>query len=181
MSNPKVITPPSQVITTAVAKVHLRASSATTEDTLIDSFIVAAHAKAEHYTNRSLGSQTLEIALDEFPAGGAAIELPRGPVTSITSVIYIDEDEIAQTISSDNYSLDSYNTPGWVIPAVDYEWPTPIDAANCVKVRYVAGDFPDAAKAAILLLTQALYDRGEGAAMLEKAAFAQLDTLRQYG
>lgn len=179
--NPKVITAPTQCVTTAVAKVHLRASSATTEDDLIVGYIEAARAMAQHYTGLAIGSQTLELAYDEFPGYGEAIELRYGPVTSITSVTYVDEDEITQTIDAANYSLDSYNDPGWVIPAVDYDWPTPIDAANCVKVRYVTGAAPAGAVLSAILLTVGYLFENREAGELPAAARALLDTVRVYG
>ena len=100
-------------------------------------WLEAAFAYCEHYTGRSLGSQTLELALDEFPAGD--IQLPQGPVTSITSVKYYDTAEVLQTMDSADYSLDDYSDPQWLSPAYDTEWPDTLATVNAVKVRYVAG------------------------------------------
>lgn len=179
----KVITGPSQVITTADLKLHIRAfTNETGMDDMIAAYLLAAHAFAEHYTQRSIGSQTLELALDEWPAG--PIMLPRGKVTSITSLKYIDEDEVEQTIASGNYTLDDYSIPCWLIPDVDYEWPSHLSSANAIKVRYVAGDLPDAVKSALLLMVGHFYEHPEavGASVMELplGVRALLDTVKDY-
>lgn len=178
----KVITAPSQVISRADAKLHLRIddiSGSHADDTLVDALVLAAHGMAEHYTGYAIGSQTLELALDEFPDG--AIELPRGKVTSITSLKYIDEAEAEQTIASSNYTLDDYSIPCWLVPDADYTYPATLSAANVVKVRYVAGDLPAAVKSALLLTIGHLYEnRGSENAELPMAAKALLDTIKVY-
>lgn len=128
----------------------------TGSDTAITSYIQSARRQAEHFLQRKLITQTLERALHDFPAD--AIELPFGPVQSITSVKYIDADGVEQTIDSANYSLDTYSMKVWCRPAYSYTWPSPRSIANAVKVRYVAGygdagsDVPDDILQAMLLL-----------------------------
>jgi len=179
----KVITPPTEPVTLAEARLHLRVTD-TSEDALITSLITAARIYCEHYTQRAIGSQTLELALDEFPDG--SIELPMSPVTAITSVKYIDEAGTEQTISSANYTLDDYSHTHWVIPAVDYVWPTPIDGANVVKVRYVAGaaTTPATVIAAMKLMVGHFYENRESVvvgptvAELPMAVKSLLDTYK---
>jgi len=156
----KVITPPTEPVTLAEARLHLRVTD-TSEDALITSLITAARIYCEHYTQRAIGSQTLELALDEFPDG--SIELPMSPVTAITSVKYIDEAGTEQTISSANYTLDDYSHTHWVVPAVNYVWPMPICGANVVKVRYVAGaaTTPAPVLAAMKLIVGHLFENRE--------------------
>lgn len=160
----KVITAATQQILTADLRAHCRIDG-TDEDALLVGFLAAAVAHAEHYTGRSIGSQTLELALDEFPAG--PIELPQGPVTSITSIKYIDESEVEQTLSSTLYTLDDYSIKCWAIPAVDTEWPDTLACANAVKVRYVAGTLPAAVKSALLLTVGHLYENRESTSPTE--------------
>lgn len=186
----KVITPPSESITRAEAKLHLRLddiSGSHPHDSMIDGLITAAREYAEHYTQVSIGSQTLELALDEFPESDGAIELRRGPVTAITSVTYVDEDGATQTLASANYTLDDYSTPNWLLAAYDTEWPTTRDTANAVKVRYVAGatTTPKAVKDAMLLHIQLSYpanqfsDKDRDA--LAGARDALLNTVKVWG
>lgn len=153
----KVITPAAQVIPTVDLRAHCRTGS--DEDALLVGFLAAAVGYAEHYTQRSFGSQTLELALDEFPAG--AIELVRGPVTGIASIKYLDSAGTEQTLSNTLYTLDDYGLQAWAVPAVDTEWPETLAAANAVKVRYVAGDLPAAVKSALLLMVGHWFENRE--------------------
>lgn len=182
MSNPKIITPPSQVISTAEAKLHCRIDSST-EDASVVVWIEAARKVAQQYLSVAVGPQTLELAYDTFPDNGAAIQLRYGPVQSISSVTYVDDDSITQTIDSANYSLDAYNGSGWIIPAVDYGWPTPIVAANAVKVRYVTGDasLDEAVKMAILAMVCIQDQNRVGADLLSDGVRGMLDTVKVYG
>jgi uncharacterized phiE125 gp8 family phage protein len=126
-----------------------------------------------------------ELALDEFPAAG--ILLLQGPVIGITSVSYVDATGATQTLSGSAYSLDDYSTPQWLLPAVDTEWPATYQAANAVKVRYVAGAATlDGAVAQALRLLTGLYFDNRNAA--DKGALTEipfgvqalLDTVRIY-
>lgn len=150
--------------------------------------LAAAQAYAQHYTGISIGSQTLELALDEFPADG--IQLPQGPVTSITSitsVTYVDTAGATQTLSGSAYSLDDYSSPQWLLPAAGTSWPATYAAANAIKVRYVAGSATlDGAVAQALRLLVGLYFDNRNAAdkgqMVEipMGVDALLDTVKVY-
>jgi uncharacterized phiE125 gp8 family phage protein len=178
----KVITPAAQQIPTVDLRAHCRTGS--DEDALLTGFLAAAVGYAEHYTGRSFGSQTLELALDEFPAG--SIELLRGPVTGITSIKYIDEDGVEQTLSNTLYTLDDYGIQCWAVPKVDTEWPATLAAANAVKVLYVAGDLPSAVRAALLLTVGHLFENREASAPvalqeLPMGVKSLLDTVKVWG
>ena len=149
---PKIITPvTSPVIPLAEIRLHLRldllGGSTHPDDSLIEGYLLAAREYAEHYTQRSIGAQTLELALDKFPDAG--IELPLG-AASITSIKYTDTNLVLQTIESTDYVLDDYSFTHWAIPVS--VWPTPAEVANAVKVRYVTpATFSPAVKTALLL------------------------------
>jgi uncharacterized phiE125 gp8 family phage protein len=149
------------VLTLATLRLALRIDT-TTEDTLLEIWRGAAFRKAEHHCARSFGAQVRELALDEFPLEGG-IRLPDGPVTSITSMKYIDENGDEQTMDSSLYSLDTYSDPQWVLPAVDTDWPTTLQTANAVKVRYAAGSntlVEDVKLAIMMLVAHADANRG---------------------
>ena len=179
----KVITPAAAAIPTAELRAHCYALAA--DDAQLEGFLAAAQAYAEHYTGRAIGTQTLELALDSFPDG--AIELPRGSVTGITSITYVDEAGVTQTISNTLYALDNYDAlQCWAVPAVDTSWPTPGAVANAVKVRYVAGDVTPAVRAALLLTVGHLHANREAStptAMQElpMGVKALLDTIKVWG
>lgn len=187
--NIKVITPPNDLTTVSLAEARLQCKvdpDDTSHDAALTGLITAAREYAEHRTQTAIGSQTLELALDEFPGTADAIELRHGPVGSISSVKYIDEDGVEQTLSTSNYTLDDYSSPAWLLAAYDTEWPETRDTANAVKVRYVAGaTVPKAVKSAMLLhielesplnphTTQERQD-------LERARDSLLDTVKVYG
>lgn len=170
----KVITPPAAVLTLEQLRRHCKIdppTSANDADTDLSAALAGAHAFAQHYCGISIGSQTLELALDEFPTGG--IQLLRGPVTSITSVTYVDTAGATQTLDSSAYSLDDYSTPQWLLPAAGTEWPATYEAANAVKVRYVAGAATlDGAVAQALRLLTGLYFDNRNAA--DKGALTEI-------
>ena len=166
----KVITPvATEPVTLAEAKLHLRLivdpadTTPHPDDAMIQAQISAAREFAEHYTGRALAPQTLELALDEFPAD--SIELPRVPVTAITSIKYIDVDGAEQTLDAELYSLDDYGITAWVDPAYDTAWPETRAIKNAVKVRYTAGyeTAPSTVKDAMLLTVAHLYENRQEA------------------
>lgn len=174
----KVITPASAVITTADLKDHLRVDVAD-EDALIDAYLLAAMSLAQHYSGRAIGEQTLELALDEFPDGAVKLECP--PVTSIVSVSYLDATGTTQTMNSSNYTLDDYGDQAhWLLAAADTDWPSTYEAANAVKVRYVAGSqtLEHAVRQALLLTVGDFFENRTSAQELSPAAKALLNTRR---
>jgi uncharacterized phiE125 gp8 family phage protein len=109
----------------------------TAEDAMLQMLITSARQRAEHLTGASFIAQTWERVIDAFPE--VEIELGNPPVISITSIKYIDEAGTEQTLNPLAYVLDKDNHPGWALPAEGYEWPTTLDTANAVRVRFVAG------------------------------------------
>lgn len=134
------------------------------DDSALQIALGAAHRYAEHYTGAAIGQQTRELALDEFPAG--PIQIKPAPVSSITSVKYLDTSAVEQTMDSADYTLDDYSNPPWLIAAYGTDWPSTLDAANAVKVRFVCGSntIDPAVKSAILLLVGHYYANREGVA-----------------
>lgn len=149
------ITGPGLPFTVAEAKANGRIEN-DAEDDVVEGCIKAALAYAEKWTGTAFQSQVWELVLDAFPDASDEIEIPFGPVLSVTSVKYIDGDGIEQTTT--DYETDL--TPGdraWIIPIVD--WLTPMETVNAIVVRFVVGDTPpDDVRQAILLLTEHFYD-----------------------
>lgn len=144
------------------AKAHLRIDH-TEEDTRISGLIAAAREYIERQTQKALATRTYRLTVDSFPSV-SDLRLDRGPVVSITSVVYDDEEGIAQTLDPADYVLDNVNEPGWLIPVAD-SWPATISAVNAVRVDYVAGwaagTFPEDLKQGILLLVGHWYNNRE--------------------
>ena len=160
--------PAAEPITTAEAKVHLRLET-TADDSLVAALVKAARIYVERATNRCLYTQTLDLYLDEFPASDSScIWLPRGPVQSITSVVYQNTSDVATTVAAASYVLDATQEPARLCLADGYSWPgDTLAEANAVRVRYAAGygaaaSVPDDLKALIYLLVGHWYEHREG-------------------
>lgn len=158
----KLITAPSALaVSLADAKLQLRVTG-TDEDALITRLIRGAAARGQHETGRAFIDQEWELILDAFPV--AEIELALPPVTSITSVKYLDTAGAQQTLASNAYTLDAEKLPGWLFPAVGTSWPATQDVANAVRVRFRCGygatdaDVPEGIKDWIHVQLTTLFD-----------------------
>jgi len=132
----KVITAPSVEPWLLASVKTLMSIPDTQSDTALTSYIKSARLTAEKFLNRKLITQTLELALQDF---SDSMELPYGPVQSITSAKYDDEDGTEQTVTSTNYDLDTYGPRHYCRAAYDYTWPSVRPHHNNVRIRYVAG------------------------------------------
>jgi uncharacterized phiE125 gp8 family phage protein len=165
MASKLITAPATEPVTVAEAKAHLRVDSAD-DDALITALIVAARQGAEHITGRALMPQTWELALDGFKD---VIGLQKAPLTSITSIKYLDTAGALQTMSASDYLLDSHSEPARVMPAYGTSWPSTRDQANAVLIRFIAG-YADAAtvpqeiKQWMLLRIGMLYENRESVA-----------------
>lgn len=140
----RIVTSPAvEPITLAEAKDHLRVDH-DDEDDYIATLIKAARQYCdgpEGILRRALVSQEWELVLDRFPC--VEIQIPLGLLRSITSIKYDDVNGDEQTLAADQYTVDTANVPGWVLPG-DSGWPPTMDAVNAVRIIFVAGYEPDA-------------------------------------
>lgn len=162
-----VTAPATEPITVAEAKLHLRVDGAD-EDLLIQSLIAAARAYAEAFTHRALITQTWDLKLGAFPCGD--IWLPKPPVSSVTSISYVDANGDTQTWASSNYTADLPSGPearmGRITPAYSVSYPTTRDVVNAVTVRFVCGygaasAVPDAIRHAMRMMVAHWYEQRE--------------------
>lgn len=134
-----LITPPTaEPVTADEVKAHCNIES-TADDVLLNGYIAAARRVGENLTKRQFVSATYELVLDRFPGWTGAIELPMPPLQSVTSVKYIDEDGVEQTLSTDLYTVDTDSEPGRIYPVYDEEWPDTRGQRQAVRIRYVTG------------------------------------------
>lgn len=136
--NLKLVTPAASApIDLATVKAHLRLpSSYTAEDTMLQSYLEAAVKTAEDRTNRALMEQTWRATIDKFPK---LIRVNKTPLIEVTSVKYYDPDGSLQTLSSDNYIVDSDGEPWRIIPAPGISFPSTQDRVNAVVITFKAG------------------------------------------
>lgn len=146
----KLITAPAvEPISLVEAKAHLRVDHADDDDFI--SFLITAVRQQidgkDGWLNRALITQTWDMYLDHFPGHGSGyaygcggeIKIPLPPLQSITSIKYDDSDGVEQTVSSDNYTVDTVSNSGWVVPNISTPWPIAQIGINKVRVRFVAG------------------------------------------
>jgi len=131
--------PASEPITTANAKVHCEIPSAdTAHDSYIAALITAAREYYERRTHRALINRTLALTLDKFPAP-EPIYLPFSPVSSVTSIAYVDTDGATQTLSSSVYKLQKNMEPARIVLAFNQAWPSIRLQAESITITYIAG------------------------------------------
>lgn len=181
--NPKRITTPTEPITLAEAKLHLRVDD-TAEDSLITALISAARETCEDRIEGTVPVTGWRLTLDAFPD---AVKLPRPPIVSVESVKYIDTAGVQQTLSPLDYVVDTVSSPGYIVPAFGKAWPETRGQINAVTVEYTAGSAAaqHALKAWMLLAIGEMFANREASA--ERPAVAHgfadrlLDPFRVWG
>lgn len=169
------------VVTLDEVKQHLGQSVDVDDDLIWQQYVPAAQAIAADFIRAPVKRHT-------FLQSQASIDyirkrrrfLLRGAVQSITSIKYRDTvDGTLQTESSAVYTLDAGVNTAEVAEAEGKNWSSAGAYVNAWQVTFVAGwifsDVPAEVKAAILLLTEHLYDGSKDA---REAAEALLTPLR---
>lgn len=163
--------PGAEPILIADARMHLRVTATGSpathpDDTLINRMIKAARRKTERDTSRGLITQTWVQYMDGFPG---EILLARAPVSSVTSVKYVDVDGDEQTIDTADYRTDLISEPARINPVYGEVWPSSRDVTNAVYVTFVAGygaagsDVDEDLLSAVYLLLGHYYEHREAA------------------
>jgi uncharacterized phiE125 gp8 family phage protein len=159
-----VTAPAAEPVSLTEAKAHCRVDTSD-DDTLIGSLITASREYVERILQRRLINSTWDFTLNRFESD--YIRLPYAPLSSVTSVSYVDSDGTTQTLSTSVYDTDLTREPGGIFLKYAQVWPTPRDIQNAVTVRYVAGygaagtSVPNAIKQAMLLLIGNWYENRE--------------------
>lgn len=133
-----------------------------TDDSLIDSLIVAARNYVQYYTSRCLITQTIIEKRDTF-TDLDSFPLLWGPVTSVTSIGYLDTAGASQTLSTDVYGTDLTSKQARIYRKYAQSWPEVYSQRDAITVTYVAGyadaaSVPDEIKTAIYLMIADWYD-----------------------
>lgn len=121
----------------------------TTHDDHLLRLIRAAVGDVERHTRRALITQSWRLSLREFPGyspvNRSKVYLPRPPLQSVTSIVYVDANGVTQTLSSSLYQVADDSKPGFVEPAFGESWPVlRPETSEAVAITYEAG-FGDAA------------------------------------
>lgn len=160
--------PAVEPLTLSECKQFLRVDHAS-DDTLISAMQVSAREWVETYTRRALCTQTLDFRYTGWPIIGDPLVVPYAPLQSITSISYIDEDQVTQTLAASQYVVRAQAGPragrgtieiadGVTLPTLSTQPDRP------VTVRAVVGygsapQVPDGIKSAIYLLLGDLYEQ----------------------
>jgi uncharacterized phiE125 gp8 family phage protein len=181
--------PTVEPLTVAEAKEHLRVTAGE-DDAYITALIKVARRQVEGYLGRRLITQTWDLNTSEFLD---VFRLPYPPLSSVTSVLYTDEDgNTGQTVTSTIWTSDTDSEPGRVFLAKDQSWPNLYGEEHAleVTVRHVAGygatsaSIPDDILHACKMWVAELYNnRGESEMKIEQnpAVRALLDMHRFLG
>ncbi len=170
-----VTAPASEPVSLAEAKDHCRIAQAVTyEDALVTGLIRAAREHVETYTHRALLTQTWADKRDAFPCDrDEALWLPMPPVSSVTSITYIDTAGTSQTWAASLYTTDlpsgPYARAGRIVPAYSEYYPATRGVINAVTIRFVCGygataaTVPSSLLAAMQILIATWYGPGREA------------------
>ncbi len=131
----KLIIGPDELITVDEAAEFMRAEFSSSEESLIETLITAARQMCEDYLFRKIGVQTVELRDKGFPANNAPISLP-APLISVTSIKYLDGNNVEQTLDSSEYVV-SDSAPGLITPV--NSWPETSDVGDSLRVVFVTG------------------------------------------
>lgn len=187
-----VTTGPAQLpVTLSQVKHRLGVGDDTTsDDAYLMQLVRAATEIGEKRTGRAFVTQTLTLWLDGWPKDATgreeiwegwrqgaetnlltprrAIELPRPPLQSITSVSTFDDSDTETTYASSNYFVDTATEPGRLVLRNSASAPAPTRAANGLKVVYTAGygadpgDVPEGLREGVLRLASFFFEnRGD--------------------
>ena len=162
----ELITPPAvEAVRLELQKTHSKIDHAD-DDVLVDSYIKTARAHLEGTYNICCITQTWKMYLDRFPD---EITIRKRPVQSITSVKYLDQDGVEQTLNQNVYQSNLHGFLARITPTFGQRtWP-PVKTGtyNAVIVEFIAGfgDDPEEVSsniiAALMLHAGTLYAHRE--------------------
>jgi uncharacterized phiE125 gp8 family phage protein len=159
----QTVAPAEQAVLLDDVKHHLRIDH-DDDDVYLCTAICAAENYVQEFQRRQLITATYKLYLDRFPC---AILVPRPPLQSVTSIEYIDENDVTQTLATTEYQVDTVSEPGRICVAPGKSWPsTRSDRLNAVIVTYLAGyggveTILDGDRHGIMLLVGDIYEHRE--------------------
>lgn len=138
------------VVSLALAKANANIFY-TDQDDLLTLFLQASIEDAEEYTGTKIQERTAYIMVSEW---AQFIDLPVAPLTTITSIVYKDEDGTEQTLTAgddyetvrDGYGL-YFKQPEFPVLQANVDFPITITG----KVGYTEATVPTTIQSAILL------------------------------
>lgn len=162
-----VTAPTSLPVTFAECRTRSRLVDVSADQVLIDQLIAEATSAVQTALGQQLLPATYRVKMSDFPLEGEPIRLPLPPLSSITSIVYIDTAGVSQTLATSVYAVNVDPWPGEVSLAWDNIWPLVQQLDWPVTVTFVAGraaasDVPDSIKGAIRALVGCWLDNPRG-------------------
>lgn len=115
------------------------ASTDTNHDTLLRILRDAAVGQVERYLARALVYSAWKSWFTCWPAGDEFV-MPLGQLRSVTSIKYTDTDGTEDTMSSDDYDVDTSSDPGIIRLGYGDSWPTvTLRPTNPIEIQFVCG------------------------------------------
>jgi len=154
-----VTAPTTWVVSLAEARNYIKAiATVTTDDELITILIKSATLKVEKHINRKLVTQSWRMTLDSQPD---TIDYPFGNLSSITSIVTVDEDDVTETDESGKVHTRTGDN-GQTYLKVGQSYATTIRTHELMKIVFVVGygaitAVPPDIKTAMLELISAMY------------------------
>lgn len=144
----------------------------TDDDSLITMLIKRTRAFVEKYTGTRLASQTVSVKCDSF----ADMErFPEAPVTSVTSISYVDTEGATQTLAGTVYELRADGLEPSIVLKYGQSWPATQSGSRITVVAVVGySAAPDDVKGAMLLYIAGGYENRENAKASDWTAFDSL-------
>lgn len=139
-------------VTLAEAKKHVRAEFYDDDDAYLVGLVAAATRNTERWLGIAIANQVWELCLDGFPDG--KLVLPKAPLVSVDAVEYDDEDDAATPYTDFREFGVEAETSGYILPAIDEEWPATNGEPESVRVTFTVGlaSAPDVKQALLLIV-----------------------------
>ena len=154
----------SEPVTRAEAALFMRYDGSLQND-VIDSMIKAATRYVQNWCNCQLVNATFDYYTSALCD---VIKLPNSPLSSVTSVKYLDQDDTEQTLSTSLYGTDSISPIPNIYRKYGQSYPSVLNEPNSVYIRYVAGygadatSVPEQYKQLIKVIVAEMFEHREG-------------------
>lgn len=140
---PAAVTTPvaSEPVTIEMARNQVRADGDTSFDTELTRLIPVARGHVERYCGTRIGAQTLTVKCDSF---SDMARFPEAPVTSITSIVYVDPDGADQTLATSVYELRTDDLEASIVLKYGQAWPSVRPGSRITVIAVVGYTTPPA-------------------------------------
>lgn len=135
---PTVTTTPPSVEPILIADARMQCNvdvADTTYDTELTAFLKSARAHVETITGTRIINQTVAMRCDGW---ADMARLPVAPLSSISSIAYVDGDGATQTLSTDVYEARLFGLRPSIVLKYGQSWPS-IQSGSLIIVTAVAG------------------------------------------